>query len=266
MTTHELLELASLDALGLLDPEERESFELAFRAATPALQAQIRREQLRLSNLDGMLPAVEPPPGLRARVMAKVREAIDSMTVRKFTGGAIVPDLRPAYGVNRMWRVGAIAAAAASVVLGLSVLQMRMDYTDIQNGQVNNGVTDRILSDFGVRFSQSMFDPQTRFVQFSSDATKAEASSPFSGRALLVLSPEARTGELFLKDLPAEGAEYEVVMLDEQGREWIADVSIRPSGAGIERRQLENLATETTREIGIRLRGSSTMLLRSSGI
>ena len=91
MTTHELLELASLDAMGLLDPEEREAFELAFRAAAPALQAQIRREQLRLSYIDGILPVVEPPPGLRARVMAKVREAIESMTIRKISGGAIVP-------------------------------------------------------------------------------------------------------------------------------------------------------------------------------
>lgn len=263
MTTHELLELASLDAMGLLDPEEREAFELAFRAAAPPLQAQIRREQLRLSYIDGILPVVEPPPGLRARVMAKVREAIGSMTIRKISGGAIVPDLRPAYGVNRMWRVGAVAAAAASVVLGLSVLQMRMDYTDIQNGQISNGVTDKILADFGVKFSQAMFDPHTRFVQFNDAAGEQQ---PFAGRALLVVETKTKTGELFLKDLPASGAEYEVVVVDEQGHEAIAEISIKPSGSGIERRQLENLVMDGTKEIGIRIRGSSTMLLRSSGI
>ncbi len=265
MTTHELLELASLDAMGLLDPDERDAFEAAFRAAPPALQSQIRREQLRLSNLDAILPAVEPPPGLRARVLARLREAISAMTVHRISAGGIIPDIRPAYGVNRMWRVGAIAAAAACVVLGLSVLQMRMDYTDIQNGQIGNGVTDKILQEFGVRFSQAMFDPTTRFVQFTGD-TPAAGARPFAGRALLVIEGASRTGELFLKDLPSSGAEYEVVVIDEAGNEAIADLTIRPSGAGIERRQLENLALDSAREIGIRVRGTSKVLLRSSGI
>lgn len=265
MSTHELLELASLDALGLLDPDERDAFERAFRAAPPALQAQIRREQLRLASIDDMLPAVEPPPGLRARVVAAVRDAISSMTVRRISGGAIVPELRPAYGVNRMWRLGAIAAAAASIVLGLSVLQMRMDYSAIQTGAFNNAMTDKILNDFGVKFSDAMFNPETRFVQFhNTDA--AEAAKAFPGRALLVVEPSSRTGELFVRNLPADGEEYEVVVEDENGNIAIADVTIRPNGTGIERRQIQNLAVENTKSVGIRLRGSSGMLLRSSGI
>lgn len=265
MSTHELLELASLDALGLLDPEEREAFDRAFRAAPPALQAQIRREQLRLAHIDDMLPAVEPPPGLRARVVSAVREAINSMTVRRISGGAIVPDLRPSYGVNRLWRLGAVAAAAASIVLGLSVLQMRMDYSAIQTGAFNNAVNDKILNEFGVRFSDAMFNPETRFVQFTSGG-EADAPAAFPGRALLVVEPSSRTGELFVKNLPANGEEYEVVVEDENGNIAIADVTIRPAGTGIERRQIQNIAVETTKSVGIRLRGSSGMLLRSSGI
>lgn len=266
MTTHELLELASLDALGLLDPDERDAFEGAFRSAPPALQAQIRREQLRLAHIDDMLPAVEPPPGLRARVVAAVRDAIGTMgTIRRIGGGTILPDLRPSYGVNRLWRVGAIAAAAASIVLGLSVLQMRMDYSAIQTGAFNNAVSDKILTDFGVKFSDAMFSPETRFVQFG-DAGESNTGSHFPGRALLVVEPSSRTGELFVRNLPASGAEYEVVVEDADGNIAIADVTIRPAGTGIERRQLENFAVENTKSIGIRLRGSSGMLLRSSGI
>ena len=267
MTTHELLEHVSLDAMGLLDLDEREAFERAFRAASPALQAQIRREQLRLSHMDDVLPAVDLPPGLRARVMAAVREAIDSMSIRKFSGGAggaIVPDLRRAYGVSRLWRVGAIACAAASVVLGLSVLQMRFDFADIQTGGRNQVAYDAILKDFGVNFSQSMFDPHTRFVQFSADPV-AEGS-PFGGRALLIVEGETGKGQLFLKDLPEAGAEYEVVVVDESGREAIADVTIRATGTGVEFRDLGTISVESTREVGIRLRGQAAMLLRSSGI
>ncbi len=267
MTTHELLEHASLDAMGLLDPDEREAFERAFRAAAPALQAQVRREQLRLSHLDDVLPAVDLPPGLRARVLAAVRDAIGSMTIRKFSGGsggAIVPDLRQAYGVSRLWRVGAIACAAASVVLGLSVLQMRFDFADIQTGGKNQVAYDAILKDFGVNFSQTMFDPHTRFVQF--DAGPASEGVPFGGRALLIVEGDTGKGQLFLKNLPASGVEYEVVVIDEEGREAIADITIRPSGAGIEFRDLGPIAVESAREVGIRIRGQAVMLLRSSRI
>ena len=83
MMTHELMEMASLDAMGLLDPTERETFELAFQAADPALQAQIRREQLRFSRMDDMLPKVSPPLGLRARVIAAVRGAMESVGSRR---------------------------------------------------------------------------------------------------------------------------------------------------------------------------------------
>lgn len=49
MKTQELIELAVLDAMGLLDEQEREAFDAAFDAAAPAIQAQVRREQTRLS-------------------------------------------------------------------------------------------------------------------------------------------------------------------------------------------------------------------------
>src|SRR5438105_666068 len=104
MNTHDLLEMASLDAMGLLDPEEREAFERAFRAAPPPLQAQIRREQLRFSAADDILPQVEPPLGLRARVIAAVREAMQTMAGRRAAEAA--PALRSATAVSRFWRVG----------------------------------------------------------------------------------------------------------------------------------------------------------------
>ena len=89
MTTHELLELASLDALGLLDADERESFERAFRAAAPAVQAQIRREQLRAPRSAMNSPAVDP---LASRC-CRQRDAITgSFTVRKISGARSFPN------------------------------------------------------------------------------------------------------------------------------------------------------------------------------
>ncbi|MBX3404244.1 MAG: hypothetical protein KF699_12615 [Phycisphaeraceae bacterium] len=263
MTTHELLELASLDALGLLDADERESFERAFRAAAPAVQAQIRREQLRAAVGDELLPAVEAPPGLRARVLAAVREAITgSFTVRRISGGAVVPELRPVYGVHRIWRIGAIGCAAAAIVLGFTTLQLRTDYRDIRDGLSDHVVRDAILKDFSSRFSVAMFDPTTRFVQFAPEVQGAEPA--FAGKALLVLDPDARTGQLFVKDLPSGGAEFELIVEDESGNVTTADITFRPSSPNqIERRDLDHVATESGRSLGIRHRGTGSVVLRS---
>src|SRR5262249_14914584 len=134
MKTQELLELAALDALGLLDEAEREAFDRAFRAAPPALQAQIRREQTRIAGDDSLLPKVETPMGLKARVLAAWREAVAAVSNRSRTRrlvGALT--LMPNRGVNPWWRAGAIACAAASLVLAVGFFTIKHEfvtYTD----------------------------------------------------------------------------------------------------------------------------------------
>src|SRR5215471_5879583 len=73
MNLQQLIELAVLDAMGLLDESEQSQFEGAFRAAAPQVQAQVRREQTRLSVIEALLPDVQPPAGLRAAVIEAVR-------------------------------------------------------------------------------------------------------------------------------------------------------------------------------------------------
>ena len=79
MKTQELIELAVLDAMGLLDEAEREAFEAGFSSASPAVQAQVRREQTRLCLSEALLPDEEPPAGLRALVVEAVRKAMASV-------------------------------------------------------------------------------------------------------------------------------------------------------------------------------------------
>ena len=73
MSLQEMIEMAILDAMGLLDEREQSSFESAFRAASPSVQSQVRREQTRLSRIESLLPDVTPPSGLRAAVLTAVR-------------------------------------------------------------------------------------------------------------------------------------------------------------------------------------------------
>ena len=250
MSTHELLELASLDALGLLDPEERDAFELAFRAAAPAVQAQIRREQARFANVEATLPPVEPPLGLRARVLAAVRDAMQAVAATRAVAGRIFPELRPVTGVSRFWRVAAIGAAAAAVVFGFTTLQMQNDIARI-NAEVNsNARSDVFRQQFGARFEQSVFDHGIRFVKF------VPSDSSVSGKVFLLLDSAKRKGQLFCKDFAVVGDDMELVTLDEKGNVLATVCSFRSAGVGVDHHDLnkeldlENVKSLALRRIG----------------
>jgi hypothetical protein len=238
MNTHELLELASLDVLGLLDTDEREAFERAFRAAPPALQAQIRREQLRIAGDDSLLPEVDSPLGLRARVLAAIREAVQSAMPRREIAGRIVPSIVPSRGVNRWWRAGAIGAAAASIVLGFAMVQIQDDYREIASRNEQNDRRDHMLLTFGAKFEQAFFDDNSRFVQFS-PAIAGEFNPEGVSKATLVLNPNTKKGQLYLKNLPAEGGQYSLVITDENGQVARAVLEFSAVGDGVEYKNVE---------------------------
>ena len=129
MTLQELLESAQLDALGLLDPEDQEPFEAAFRAAPTQVQAQIRREQQRLCVVDPLLPDVPLPGGL----WPKVQEAVAKARLELLAGEAFGEDatkhdahervaralpMTRAKVVHRAWRASTIGFATAAVEIG----------------------------------------------------------------------------------------------------------------------------------------------------
>lgn len=76
MTSHELRELADLDALGLLDEIDTRRFEEALKSATVTEQEQIRTRQATLLHRLVGEPVEELPEGLRERVLAAVHGEI----------------------------------------------------------------------------------------------------------------------------------------------------------------------------------------------
>lgn len=254
-STQELLELAQLDVLGLLDAEERESFERAFRAAPPALQAQIRREQTRLAG-DGMtnlLPQVEPPLGLRARVLSAIRDAMTTVAGRsrdRDIAGRLTPEIAAAHGVNRWWRAGAIGAVAAAVVFAFTTLQVRSDYDQLAAATRANQMTEFFLKEYGHRFEKSLLSPSTRFVQFS-PADTSSIDSDGVGKALLLLDQSTNRAQLLLKNLASASGEYSLVIMDEQGQIARAVLEFRTTGNGIESRNIEGLDLEGAGSLAI---------------
>jgi len=74
----ELLELAALDALGVLDAVESARFERAFDVAVPSLQAEARSIQDKVALDPTLLSDEAAPASLRLRTLARVADAIEA--------------------------------------------------------------------------------------------------------------------------------------------------------------------------------------------
>jgi hypothetical protein len=77
MPSHELAELAVLDAYGMLPDADLLRFEQAFLATSPEAQAELRRIQADIATDERLLPACEPSAELRTKVIGRIRAAMD---------------------------------------------------------------------------------------------------------------------------------------------------------------------------------------------
>ena len=78
ITIKELLELAALDAFGLLDEYEGALYTQSFHHAPATVQDDIKRLQAQIASDESLLPIDEPDPALRNRVLVAVAKAIEA--------------------------------------------------------------------------------------------------------------------------------------------------------------------------------------------
>lgn len=212
MNTQQLIELACLHALALLDPDEQEEFERAFAAAPPAVQAQVRREQTRLCGIESLLPVVDPPPGLRARVIAAVREAIAAVRPRRHAPGRDAPPLLRTRRVSPVWRAAAIGLAAAAVVFAYTTLEMRTQFDRLETAVTGNQQADVLRRALQENIGDILFDEAYQKIVF------VPASPNIVARASFWWNPEEGTGLLQATDLaPTDDRPYRLVFLRDDG-------------------------------------------------
>ncbi|MHC4447842.1 MAG: hypothetical protein ACYSXF_08695, partial [Planctomycetota bacterium] len=77
LTREDLLELAALDALGLLDEFDTAHYTRSFHDAPAAVQDEIKQRQAELAADTTLLPEEGPTPSLRQRVLDVVGEAVE---------------------------------------------------------------------------------------------------------------------------------------------------------------------------------------------
>lgn len=212
MSVQQLIELSILDAMGLLDEDERQQFELSFRRATPAIQAHVRREQTRLSRIESLLPAVEAPAGLRALVLDAVRAHMVSEVADDGVSDLVIPMTRSTR-VHALWRAGAIGLAAASIVLGFTTFVFQSQFDSLTKLTQQGSIVDSMAREYGAAFVHDLvFDRDTQRVVLTSDREN------FKGQASLFINPEWDNAKFFCRSLTSpEGKTFRLAILDEEG-------------------------------------------------
>ncbi len=213
MTIQEMIENAVLDAVGLLEDDEHAAFDRAFQTASPKIQAMIRAEQSRLSNLNGLLPAVDPPVSLRSEVIGKVREAIAAAYLAEESEAGRRPtmELIPSKKVSPIWRAAAIGSLAAAVVFGVSVTRMTAEYDTLRDAIGKDQLLEQITQQFSSRYVQDMmFDQDTARFVFAS------ASGDFGGQAAVFCNPGWDESRFFSTKLASmDNQRFRLAVVDE---------------------------------------------------
>lgn len=214
MTLQQLIEMAILDAMGLLDEQERDEFESSFRAASAPIQAQVRREQTRLSRIEALLPDVAAPAGLRAAVLEAVRQQMALGLSTDEPAELIVPPFIQSRGVSRLWRAAAVGLAAAAVVLGVTTFRFASQ---------SMALSENVRADEDIKYLNKEFGASyVRRVLFDQDLRRVvmhPAVDGFKGQASIWIHPELK-GDKFFYQGPSvpDGKVYRLAVVDENDK------------------------------------------------
>jgi hypothetical protein len=272
LTPAELLQLASADALGLLDEQERREFEAAFASAKPAHQALIRSTQDRVVQQQmAMLPDVKAPLGLRARFMSTIAALLGAeqspvlATIGTPTGAdsadlerRLSRTLPKVASVNRWWRTGAIAGIAAALLLGVTSVQLRSELERIDRGIVSNNTIGALAQQFGPAFESTLMADNAQVI-----ALKAvgERSTTSGIDGVVIVDASTGTGHLLCRGLP-EGVRSLTLTATAPGGEQQTVILTFSPAASRAVQQLSGLKLAAGSTLDLRVTGSNEILLR----
>jgi len=221
MNAQQLLEMALLDACGLLEADELQRFESAFAEAPESIKAQIRREQSRFADQSELLPDVTPRPELRRLVVEAVRRAAgtsvtpDSLRFEHLLAGAGVPTPAEIHRRRVMpaWRAAAVVLGVTTVFGAVLSLELRNQITDMGDRLSSITSADLFLS-YGNM-------PGLREAMLSADSERIlfkPVDPAMTASAAIYTDPQSAKSYLVCHRLPAlRGGQYEIVSLDDAG-------------------------------------------------
>ncbi len=212
--TSELLELAGIDALGLLDDEDHAAFVAGLERAPATLRELIIAEQARIASEGLLLPDAEPGDDLRRRVLDRIAgeikrepEPAPARAVSHVSGirQPRPPRLQRARRVSPVWRISSISLAVAVVVLSVMHVQLKQEFDDVRDG----AKISMLIGAVGVDdIEATLFDASSRRYQFTPVGDVGRA------RAMLWHLPDSGKSRLYIANFPTDSG-YKLVVLDE---------------------------------------------------
>lgn len=263
----DLLELAALDAFGLLDEYESELYDRSFHHAPAPVQDQIKRLQAEIASDESLLPADEPDRSLRQKVLEAVARTADAESLslqplarigrHRQLADAAQPRLRRG-GSAQFWRAACFVLAGVSVVMGYFLTEGVKESSEVAQAALFNDAT-RVQQILGTTTTDFLLDGSHKIQLHAKDSTTSYLGA-------LYINRRTGLGAIMVKNLPPTiGDEYilQVVLEGGETRQLHRFPSTTPDFFGVQVTQLtaKVLASVSVWEI-TDLRG--TVLLTSA--
>jgi len=206
ITMNELVELATLDAFGLLPAADAVKFEQAFMTASSEVQAEIRRIQSDLAADSTGLCDEEPSAALRQRVLDAVSQTIESEAERLAPLATIGSPFaaEPAHVVANTtettggflasvwtWRMAALVMFGVVITLAVFNATSSREATMMATTYTTLNTFDELEAQFGPQFTEFIDNPNCR--QYYLRAV--------DGEGMLRVAVNERTGAAFILGL-----------------------------------------------------------------
>jgi hypothetical protein len=208
MTLRELLELAALDALGLLDEFEAALYTRSLLDAPATVQDEIKRLQAEVASDERLLPGEEPDPALRERVLKAVADAIEHddnrlaplATIGRRRGREARDRIHHRLRASgQFWRAACFVLAGIAVVFALFWVQTQR-YVVTLTEIAKTRLVEKDFDLMGPTAHEILMDPSTGHKVL----TLTEAGT--NGAGLFLFNERTRCAVLITDGLPQGGS------------------------------------------------------------
>lgn len=251
MTREELIEQAALDAFGLLDDYEQSLFTRSFHHAPTGVQEEILQLQAEIASDEALLPEVEPPAELRAKVLRAVARAIEAEAAtlgplasigRRRAAAERGAARSPLITGGQFWRAAAFALMGTVIVVSYFLAEASRKNHEIATIAINSNTSTVLEQMIGPTVKDFLFDPAQQKIVLHPVAPGAPL------RAAILLKEHEGEGFLVFDGLPRSNDRgYTLAILGDDGqtRQVLAtfDSNGQTGGAKIENLPMQLLSS-----------------------
>ncbi len=237
----QLLELAVLDAYGLLEPIESDLFNHSFHDAPATIQDEIKQMQEDLALDDSLLPADMPPTSLRKKVLDAVAETADKEAQRLAPLaliGARASAAQAKLGSSKQaafWRTAAVVLFGVTVVLAIITLDAQRKANQSAQIAINTSTNNAINDMVGSEFAKYVGNPYCQVVRLEREDGSATgylriAMNERFGNGYVIGIDLEENEEIIIRGTTANGEVIELTRITGDspivGREFIIDPAL----------------------------------------